>query len=273
MKMKELMDQTGVSRQTVHYYLREGLLQQSEKTNSNQAEYGPQHVERLHLIKELQERFFLPLLVIKGVIANMQEMNRSDSTLRVKAEYFNPREQFMPERIQGEQAFLSETGMTAERLADFERYGIISPTVTRLHKIYSQDDISIGRAIGTMRRIGLSHDKGFPRDGLKQLKKTFEKVVAQFGEIFVEKGSPLMSLEDLQTLQKPATEVMAVFFYHLFRRLSREDVTRRITAKQGTTMRPRKGVNRSKPNPTTGSAGKTNPTPAPKRQRRRSHAS
>jgi DNA-binding transcriptional MerR regulator len=237
MKIKELIDQTGVSRQTIHYYLREGLLQKPKKTKLNQAEYGQDHVERLLLVKELQERFFLPLSVIKGVISTMHDLNRSESFLRVKAENFKPREQFLPERIVGEEAFLTETGMTAERLGDFEGYGIISPTITRGRKIFGQDDISIGRAIGTMRRIGLSHERGFPRNGLKQLKKYFEKVVSQFGEIFVERGSNLMPLERLEEMQKPATEVMAVFFYHLFRRLSREEVTRRIAQKRST---PRK---------------------------------
>jgi DNA-binding transcriptional MerR regulator len=234
MKISELIDQTGASRQTIHYYLREGLLQKPEKINFNQATYGQEHVERLLLIKELQERFFLPLSIIKGVVANMQNLNRSDSTLRVKAESFIPREQFLPEPIRGERAFLKETGMAAERLTDFEKCGIISPTLIRGQKIYGQDDISIGRAIGTMRRIGLSHEKGFPRDGLKQLKKTFGKVVTQFGEIYVEKGSRLLSPEEFQNLQKPATEVMAAFFYHLFRRLSREDITRRIAQKRST---------------------------------------
>jgi DNA-binding transcriptional MerR regulator len=232
MKMKDLIDQTGASRQTIHYYLREGLLEKPEKTKLNQAEYSQQHVERLLFVKELQECFFLPLSVIKGVITTMHDLNRSDSFLRVKAENFKPREQFLPERIIGEKAFLAETGMTAERLADFERYGIISPMVTRGRKVYAQDDISIGRAIGTMRRIGLSHERGFPRNGLKQLKKTFAKVVSQFGGIFVENGSKVLSLEELEEMQKPATEVMAVFFYHLFRRLSRQDLNSRIAEKR-----------------------------------------
>jgi DNA-binding transcriptional MerR regulator len=271
MKIRELIKETGISRQTIHYYLREGLLQKPEKTKRNQASYGPEHVERLYLVKELQERFFLPLSVIKGIVANMQGMDRSDSTLRVKAEHFKPMEQFLPERIRGEEAFLSETGMTAERLVDFERYGIISPTIDRGVKVYGQDDISIGRTIGTMRRIGLSHHKGFPRDGLKQLKNIFQNVVSRFGEIYVEKGSALMSLEDLKNLQKPATEVIAVFLYHLFRRLSREDITRRITAKEGGARIPfHNGASRYRKS--TSPTGEINPKTSPKRPRRKPHA-
>jgi hypothetical protein len=73
-------------------------------------------VERLLLVKKFQGCFFLPLSVIKGVITTMHDLNRSDSFLRVKAENFKPREQFLPERIIGEKAFLAETGMTSGRL-------------------------------------------------------------------------------------------------------------------------------------------------------------
>lgn len=233
MKIKDIINQTGASRQTIHYYLREGILPKPKKTNLNQAEYGQEHIERLLLIRELQERFFLPLSVIKGVISNMSNLDRSDFFLRVKAEHFKPKSQFLPEQIVGEENFLKETGLTVSRLTDFEKYGIISPTIKRGRKVYSQDDISIGKVIGTMRRIGLSHENGFPRDGLKRLKKSFEKVALQFGKMFVESGSKNMAAEGLDILKKPATEVMAVFFYHLFRRLSREDLDRRLRGMTG----------------------------------------
>jgi DNA-binding transcriptional MerR regulator len=40
MKIKDLIYQTGASRQMIHYYLREGLLEKPQKTKLNQAEYS-----------------------------------------------------------------------------------------------------------------------------------------------------------------------------------------------------------------------------------------
>jgi DNA-binding transcriptional MerR regulator len=229
MKIKELIEKTGFSRQTIHYYLREGLLPQPRKTNATQAEYTQAHVERLLLIKELQERFFLPLNTVRNVISHMKAFERTDKFLRIKAEHLKPAEQFVSETITGEEAFAHETGMTRKRLKDFERFGIISPTLRRNRKVYSQDDISIGKAIGAMRRIGLSHEKGFRLDGLNLIKQEFAKVVALFGEIYVEDGLKSLSAKELEELKKPATEIVAVFLYHLFRRLSREDLNHRMT--------------------------------------------
>ena len=228
MKINELIEKTGFSRQTIHYYLREELLPQPHKTNITQAEYNQAHVERLLLIKELQERFFLPLKTIRNVISNMKTFERTDNFLRIKAEHLKPTEQFVPGTIIGEKVFIRETGMTRKRLKDFERFGIISPTIRRNRKVYSQDDISIGKAIGTMRRIGLSHEKGFRTDGLKLIKQKFVNVVTLFGEIYVDDGSKNFSVKELEELKKPATEIMAVFLYHLFRRLSHEDLNQRL---------------------------------------------
>lgn len=228
MKIKDLIYLTGVSRQTIHYYLREGLLPKPKKTKLNQAEYDQEHVERLLLIKELQERFFLPLSVIKEIILNMRDFNRTDSSLRVKAENFTPLAQFLPDRVEGESSFLNETGLSSDRLAHFEEFGIITPLVTGGKKIYSQDDISIGKILGTMRRVGFSVEKGFPEDALRMVKEKFEKIVGQFNQMFVETGHRIMPAEELEALKKPATELMAVFFYHLYRRIARQDLNQRM---------------------------------------------
>ncbi len=68
MKMKELEARTGVSRESIRYYIREGLLPQPKKPKRNVAEYGALHVERTQLIKRLQDEHFLPLKVVKKVL-------------------------------------------------------------------------------------------------------------------------------------------------------------------------------------------------------------
>ena len=239
MKIKGVIDSTGVSRQTIHFYLREGLLPKPRKMNLNQAEYDQGHIERLRLIKELRERFFLPLSVIKEIIGHMKDFNRNDSMLRVKAENFTPLAQFLPERVGSEEAFLEETGLSAQRLAHFEEFGIITPIVINGQKVYSQDDVSIGKVLGTMRRVGFSVERGFPKDLLRTTKQKFEQLVFDFNKIFVETGLEIMTAKELDSLKKPATELMAVFFYHIYRRLGREDLNQRIL--QRSAQVPKKG--------------------------------
>ena len=64
LKMSELAERSGVSAGTIKHYLREGLLgDQSEvlRTSRNMAYYPERFVERVRLIKRLQEERFMPL--------------------------------------------------------------------------------------------------------------------------------------------------------------------------------------------------------------------
>lgn len=73
MKMAELVETTGVPRTTIHYYLREGLLPETEKAGKTVAYYGREHVERLLEIKKMQEVDLLPLGEIKKRLAPARE--------------------------------------------------------------------------------------------------------------------------------------------------------------------------------------------------------
>src|SRR6185295_1354188 len=72
LRMRELAEAAGVSPGTIKHYLREGLLPEPIKTSRNMAYYPRDFVERVKLIKQLQEERFLPLKVIKEVLANGQ---------------------------------------------------------------------------------------------------------------------------------------------------------------------------------------------------------
>ena len=66
--MRELAEAAGVSAGTIKHYLREGLLPEPVKTSRNMAWYPREFVERVKLIKQLQEERFLPLKVIREVL-------------------------------------------------------------------------------------------------------------------------------------------------------------------------------------------------------------
>jgi DNA-binding transcriptional MerR regulator len=71
LKMSELAERSGVSAGTIKHYLREGLLGPGTdivRTSRNMAYYPPAYVERITLIKRLQEDRFMPLKVIRGML-------------------------------------------------------------------------------------------------------------------------------------------------------------------------------------------------------------
>lgn len=68
-KMKDLCELTGLSRQAIHFYIQQGLVPEGKKTGRNMAYYGPEHVDRLRLVRTLQEERFLPLKAIRALLA------------------------------------------------------------------------------------------------------------------------------------------------------------------------------------------------------------
>ena len=85
LKMSELAERSGVSAGTIKHYLREGLLGDDEgvmRTSRNMAYYPPEFIERIQLIKRLQEDRYMPLRVIRDVIAEDPERGRADGRAR-----------------------------------------------------------------------------------------------------------------------------------------------------------------------------------------------
>ena len=68
LKISELAERADVPVATVRHYLREGLLPEPVKTSRNMAYYPPEFVERIRLIKQLQEERFMPLRVIRDLL-------------------------------------------------------------------------------------------------------------------------------------------------------------------------------------------------------------
>jgi DNA-binding transcriptional MerR regulator len=68
LKMKALEGATGVGRETIRFYIRAGLLPEPKRPGRNVAWYDEAFVERIRLIKELQQKRFLPLQVIKAIV-------------------------------------------------------------------------------------------------------------------------------------------------------------------------------------------------------------
>lgn len=226
MRIKELVEKSGISRETIHYYSREGLLPRPKKTNLNQAEYGPEHISRLAMIKELQERFFLPLSEIKKIIKRQKKSPGTESVFKIKSDYFQPMDQFLTEEIIGVEDFLEATGMSADRLEDFEGWRIIAPTLRDGVKVYSHEDLKIGMVIGDMRRAGLSRERGFKREGLKDLKDLLKSIVGEASENYIETSSRIMTPEEARELAGPAIEMTAIFLYHLYKRMAAEEMAK-----------------------------------------------
>jgi AcrR family transcriptional regulator len=72
MKISELAQQSGVSRHSIHHYLRLGLLPEPQHKNKTMAYYGQKHLERLQLIKHLRAQGF-SLYIIQQILSQQMD--------------------------------------------------------------------------------------------------------------------------------------------------------------------------------------------------------
>lgn len=226
MKIRDLVKHTGVTKETVHYYIREGLLPKPRKQGRNIADYDESYVERIHFIKELQESYFFPLGVIKNILKNQKRSPEVQSFLDLRREYFRPMDQFLPNEISGEGPFREATGLGKKWLAKMEEWKIITPEVRNGQKVYSQDDIAIGKLIVEMDNIGLGPKDGFDPEALKHYREKFQEIVVMAQKSYIGATLGKLSPEEFSKRSVRGAEIMGFFFHHLYRKLSRERYTK-----------------------------------------------
>jgi DNA-binding transcriptional MerR regulator len=222
LKIRELVKHSGVSKETIHYYIREGLLPKPRKCGRNVAEYDDGFVERIRFIKELQDRYFFPLAVIKNIFKKQKESAEWQSFLNLRRDYFSPVDQFLPTEIAGEELFRNETGLGRKWLTKMEEWKIINPSVRDGLKVYSQDDITLGKLIVEMDNIGLGPKDGFDPEALKHYLDKFREIAIMSQKYYIETALGKLSPEEFSKRIAQGREIMSLFFYHLYRKLSKE---------------------------------------------------
>jgi DNA-binding transcriptional MerR regulator len=156
LKISQLAERSGVSAGTIKHYLREGLLGGAVvKTSRNMAWYPPEFVERIQLIKRLQEERFMPLRAIRAVLEDDPERAARLVELedRILERALNVHEE---QRVSA-----AEVGRryevprnVLERLAEL---GVLTPT----SRGYDADDVAIIAAISRFRAGGYDEALGF----------------------------------------------------------------------------------------------------------------
>ncbi len=222
MKISELVKQTQVSKETIHYYVREGLLPRPRKLGKNVADYSESYVEQIRLIKELQDHCFLPLSMIKRILKYEKGSPEREWFLQLHTDYFRPVDKLLPTELAGEEEFRKATGLGRRWLAKMEEWRIITPDVRNGQKIYSQDDLTLGKVVVDMDRIGLGPKDGFDPEALRFYRDMFQDIVVMAHKYYRQAGSGKLSPAEYALRQVQSREVMGVFFYHLYRKLSRE---------------------------------------------------
>src|SRR5213592_3948583 len=180
LRISELSERSGVPVATIHHYLREGLLPEPVKTSRNMAYYPPEFVERIRLIKQLQEERFMPLKLIKRTLDRDPERARAMVELE---------DRVLERALAGEETRVSR--------AELERsYEVPREVLDRLAKLevltpnsrgYSPSDVKIVEAIARFRAGGYDETIGFTVYDTLRYKRALEELVKEEVQVLMER--------------------------------------------------------------------------------------
>jgi len=206
LKMAELVEASGVPAPTIKHYLREGLLPEPVKTSRNMSWYRPETVERIALIKRLQEERFLPLKAIRTVIEEGPE--RADAMLKVE-------DRILERALAGER----ERTAAAEVAA---RYGVPDEALDRLAEIgiltpdgngYSPSDVTIIEAMSRFRAGGYDERIGFTVYDTLRYKQALQALVKEEVDVLMERlegeVEPERAVEMIEAGAEPLKDLIA----------------------------------------------------------------
>lgn len=226
LRMGELAEASGVPAPTIKHYLREGLLPEPVKTSRNMAYYPPEFVERIQLIKRLQETRFMPLKAIKAILD--EDPERATAMLELE-------DQILDRALAGERARTSASEVR-------ERYGLPAEVLDRLAELeiltpnsrgYSPSDVTIIEAISRFRAGGYDEEIGFTVYDTLRYKTALEELVRQEVDMVMNRLAaelpPERVIEMLEEGAQPLRDLIAA----LHTKLMVAELERQRSARRG----------------------------------------
>ncbi len=181
LKMKDLEAQTGVSREAIHFYLREGLLPEPERPKHNVAHYSEEHVLRIRTIKRLQHDRSLSLEAIKPILKNFdydalpEGNNLAQFEVAVQARV----NEDLPGRDQKLSNVANSTGLSVEFLQELHELGVIKIKHTGHAAALDFRDVGILEHWAALLRLGFGGQPGYDAQYLKRFADAI-RIISEF---------------------------------------------------------------------------------------------
>ena len=192
-RMKDLCDESGLGRQAIHFYIQQGLLPEGHKTGRNMAYYTEGHLERLRLIRRLQDEQFLPLKAIRAVLSAYEDDDENGGEALLGEGAFSPGQQRLitavqqrlkatlgdahPERTTPVAPLLARLNIDPQDFVELVELGLIavthdgpakgqgkkprSPLGQLMDARMREDDVWLIELLSSLRKMGLSRELGF----------------------------------------------------------------------------------------------------------------
>lgn len=160
-RIGELARASGVSRETIHFYLREGLLPPADKVNARVSYFDDRHVARIRLIKAFQQAH-IPLLRIREQLEGMSRFGNPETpalaerAVAVVTEFLSLDGEERPLTV-GEVA--EQADLDVQDVAKLEALGVLRPQVVDGEPVYTAAEVEAAKAARTIIDQGVEVEK------------------------------------------------------------------------------------------------------------------
>lgn len=212
MKMRELETRTGVHREVIRVYLRDGLIPQPERPRKTVAIYGEEHVLAIAAIKRLQRESRLSLAQIKSL------MNGDSAQGRIEASAFEDLEQLVAHRAGGDGQPVTIASMldrypdAAEDARVLAEIGVLQMMATPQGQALTITDAQLVRIWGEMRKAGFDGHLDYTPEILGFYTEAADFVGKWEAKTFLERTAGRISVGEAAHLVEQALPLMLDFF-------------------------------------------------------------
>jgi len=197
-RMKDLCELTGLPRQAIHFYIQQGLLPAGRKTGRNMAFYGPAHVERVKVIRQLQHERFLPLKAIRALLDEEAD-GYSPEQQRLLADvrqHLTPTlgvaAPGVPETALAALPLLERHGLDREDLDDLEQAGLLHTREDEPGRpLVAANDAWMLELFGELRAAGFTRELGFSGKDLAIYQAAIAQLFQAEKRLFTERVATL----------------------------------------------------------------------------------
>lgn len=216
-RIKDLADRSGFSRETIRFYILQGLLPPAVKTSHNMGWYTERHLELLGLVRKLQNERFLPLKAIKSLmLGSSEESEFSDQQVEVLGELrrllATEHRDLVVSDDPGKLA--KEMGLSRREQKELRDLGFAETGVATL------SDVEVTRIWLQMKEAGLTEQRGFSPKDLSFLIELVELAVARELEVFRRRIDRMSPSEVRKLLDVVIPSINSVFALLHERRLN-----------------------------------------------------
>ena len=161
--MRELERLSGVGRETIRFYIKEGLLPEPERTGRNSAWYDARFLPGLRLIRELRPKRFLPLHVIKAIVAGDAPPPRDEvrTLLELDGRLFPAVAGAQPAEPERLRTVAKRVGLPVSEIRALAAEGAVEITVRAGGEWLDETGQRICELWGRIRRAGFTDALGF----------------------------------------------------------------------------------------------------------------